>query len=88
MLKQRVILFLKPYRFADRWHLLRNLNDALHQILQTNHAVLSQAANAVNARNRIVHARRLNHLHPSRQRDQKNYARLAGVGAWPAMRQS
>lgn len=37
---------------ADRWHLLRNLNDALHQILQTNHAVLSRAAKAVNARTR------------------------------------
>lgn len=36
---------------ADRWHLLRNLSEALHQILQSKHAVLSQAAKAVHARN-------------------------------------
>jgi transposase len=29
---------------ADRWHLLRNLSEALHRILQSKHAVLSQAA--------------------------------------------
>ena len=35
---------------ADRWHLLKNLNEALHQIVQSKHALLSQAARAVHAR--------------------------------------
>jgi transposase len=37
---------------ADRWHLLRNLSEALHRILQSKHAVLSQAAKAVGERNK------------------------------------
>lgn len=37
-------------QIADRWHLLRNLSEALYRILQSKHGVLSQAADAVNKR--------------------------------------
>lgn len=38
---------------ADRWHLLRNLTEALHRILQSKHEVLSQAAKAVHERHQV-----------------------------------
>jgi transposase len=39
----------KAVQVADRWHLLRNLSEALQQILQSKHALLTQAARAVSA---------------------------------------
>jgi transposase len=34
---------------ADRWHLLRNLSDALEGVLESKHALLAQGAKAVSA---------------------------------------
>jgi transposase len=39
----------KAVQIADRWHLLRNLGDALQQILESKHTLLSQAAKVVAA---------------------------------------
>jgi transposase len=39
----------KAVQVADRWHLLRNLSEALQQVLQPKHALLTQAARSVSA---------------------------------------
>jgi len=40
----------KAVQVADRWHLLRNLSEALQQTLENRHVLLSQAAKAVAVR--------------------------------------
>jgi transposase len=44
----------KAVQIADRWHLLRNLGDALQQILESKHTLLSQAAKVVAAQSRTT----------------------------------
>jgi transposase len=44
----------KAVQVADRWHLLRNLSDALQQILESKHTLLSQAAKVVAAQSQAT----------------------------------
>jgi transposase len=44
----------KAVQVADRWHLLRNLSEALQRILESQHALLRQAVKAVAAQRQAI----------------------------------